>query len=113
MRKTIIATILAALVMIPSTAAAGTTTKYSIKVTCYGKSSPERVVIRNNRSGSIKVTRITSTYKPTNSEPYRMSKTIKKGKSWTWKPSRAIFNNDRDDRVKVTTNKGTITARCN
>lgn len=113
MRRTAALAIAGALVLIPTSGPASAATRYSVTVTAYCYSSPERVTIRNNRRGSITVRTIGSTYKPYSAEPYAVYRTLRPGKSMTWRAPRAIFDNDAStEGARVRTSVGTITDRC-
>jgi hypothetical protein len=94
-----------------------------VKVSLNCSSTPERVTIKNNRGGAIKILRIGSIYRPHSSEPFYVSKRLAPGRKVTYTfgkgrgPNRLtrqyIFTNTVSrEGVRVRTNKGTITKRC-
>jgi hypothetical protein len=94
-----------------------------LRVSLDCSSTPERVTIKNNRGGAIKILKIGSTYRPRNGEPFYVGKRLAPGRRVTYTfgrgrgPNRLtrqfIFTNSAStEGVRVRTNKGTITKRC-
>lgn len=96
----------------------------NIIVTVKCKSNPETLKITNKRSGSITVIKVGSTYQPRSGEPYSVYRTLKPGKSVTYRfgtkrgsnklTNQFIFN-DTSSREKAKvwiSGRGTITKKC-
>jgi hypothetical protein len=101
------------------TGAAGTV---AVVVSC--ATNPERVTVRNNTSGAIRVTAVGSIYQPYSSEPYAVSRALAKGAAITFQSGAAassnvltrkyLFNNDvgTAEGARVRTTAGTFADRC-
>ena len=94
-----------------------------VKVTVRCGSSPEKVVIKNNRSSSIRIISVGSIWRPRASEPFRVNKRLRPGKRivYSFGPRRGpnrltrqlIFDEHyAGEGVKVRTNKGRIKRFC-
>jgi hypothetical protein len=95
-----------------------------VVVTVACGASPERLTIRNNRSRSITITKVGSTYQPRSGEPYSVNKVLGPGKSITYrfgsgrganKLTGSFIFNDTSPREKGkvwVSGLGTVTDRC-
>jgi len=86
------------------------------------ETSGEPLIIKNNRSRSITIYRVGSTYRPCSYEPFRVRKVVKPGKRVQFQTGRAarinvltrnyIYNDDGRVGVKVVTSVGTLKKHC-
>ena len=124
MQKARVATIVAVIVLLgallPGQAAAGVR---GVKVTVKCSSNPEKVIIRNNRKGAIRIISVGSIWRPRSIEPFRVNKRLRPGKRITYSfgprrgPNRLtrryIFDEHyKGEGVLVRTNKGRIKRFC-
>lgn len=87
-----------------SVAPAPTGAAGGVAVTVRCAPNPERVTVRNNSAGAIRVTAVGSIYQPYSSEPYAVSRALAKGAAVTFQSGAAassnvltrtyLFNND-------------------
>jgi hypothetical protein len=87
--------------------------------------NPEKVIVENNTRHRIKVKRVTSIYQPRSNEPFRVDRTLRRGRSVTFESGPAanhnvltrqyIFNSDVGSRegARVATSIGRFGDRCN
>jgi hypothetical protein len=87
--------------------------------------NPEKVIVENNTRHRIKVKRVGSIYQPRSNEPFRVDRTLRRGRTVTFESGSAanhnvltkqyIFNSDVGSKegVSVATSIGRFGDRCN
>ena len=95
-----------------------------VLVTARCDGNPERVIVENNTRRRIEVRRVTSIYQPRSNEPFRVDRTLRRGRSITFQSGPAanrnvltkqyIFNSDVGARegARVATSLGRFADRC-
>ena len=96
--------------------------KVKVVVNCY--SNPETARVTNNTNRRIKVKKVGSIYKPRSNEPFRVNRTLRRGKSITFQSGydakrnvltrQYIYNHDVGSRegARVRTSVGRFSDRC-
>ena len=96
--------------------------KVKVVVSC--KSTPEKTHVTNNTSRRIKVKKVGSIYRPRSNEPFKVSRTLRRGKSITFESGQRanqnvltrqyIYENDVGKRegARVATSVGRFSDRC-
>jgi hypothetical protein len=96
-----------------------------VGVTARCDGDPENVIVKNNTRHRIKVRRVTSIYQPRSNEPFRVDRTLRRGRSVTFEagPSsnrhvlthQYIFNSEVGSKegARVATSIGRFGDRCN
>lgn len=95
-----------------------------VKVVVNCKSNPETARVTNNTNRRIKVKKVGSIYKPRSNEPFRVNKTLRRGKTITFQSGSSarsnvltrqyIYNNDVGSKegARVATSVGRFSDRC-
>ena len=95
-----------------------------VTVTARCDGNPERVIVENNTRRRIEVTRVGSIYQPRSNEPFRVDRTLRRGRSITFQSGPAasrnvlsrqyVFNSDVGSRegARVATSLGRFADRC-
>jgi hypothetical protein len=95
-----------------------------VNVTARCAGNPEKVIVTNNTRHRIKVRRLTSIYQPRSNEPFRVDRTLRRGRSITFESGPAanrnfltrqyVFNSDVGTRegARVATSVGRFADRC-
>ena len=106
-----------------SVRSAEATARVNVTARCDG--NPEKVIVTNNTRHRIEVRRVTSIYQPRSNEPFRVDRTLGRGRSITFQSGPAakrnvltkqyIFNSDVGTRegARVATSVGRFADRCN
>ena len=96
-----------------------------VKVTARCDGNPEKVIVENNTRHRIKVKRVGSIYQPRSNEPFRVDRTLRRGRTITFESGPAanhnvltheyIFNSDVGSKegARVATSVGRFADRCN
>ena len=96
-----------------------------VNVTARCDGNPEKVIVENNTRHRIEVRRVTSIYQPRSNEPFRVDRTLRRGRSIAFESGPAanrnvltrqyVFNSDVGTRegARVTTSVGRSADRCN
>ena len=96
-----------------------------VNVTARCDGNPEKVIVTNNTRHRIEVRRVTSIYQPRSNEPFRVDRTLRRGRSITFESGPAanrnvltrqyVFNSDVGSRegARVATSVGRFGDRCN
>lgn len=102
----------------PAEAASG------VKVTVNCTGNPEVTRVANNTNGRITVKTVGSIHQPRSNEPFRVNRTLQRGKTITFESGQAanqntltrayIYDNDvgRSEGARVRTSKGGFVDRC-
>ena len=95
-----------------------------VSVTARCDDNPEKVIVKNNTRHRIEVRRVTSIYQPRSNEPFRVDRTLKRGRSVTFEAGPAanrhvltnqyIFNSSVGSKegARVRTSIGLFGDRC-
>jgi hypothetical protein len=95
-----------------------------VQVTARCDGNPERVVVANNTRHRIEVRRVTSIYQPRSNEPFRVDRTLGRGRTIAFESGPAadrnvltrqyVFNSDVGSRegARVATSVGRFADRC-
>jgi hypothetical protein len=95
-----------------------------VLVTARCDGNPERVVVENNTRRRIEVRRVSSIYQPRSNEPFRVDRTLGRGRTITFQSGPAadrnvltrqyVFNSDVGSRegARVATSVGRFADRC-
>jgi hypothetical protein len=95
-----------------------------VNVTARCDGNPEKVVVTNNTRHRIEVRRVTSIYQPRTNEPFRVDRTLRRGRSIAFESGPAadrnvltrqyVFNSDVGSRegARVATSVGRYADRC-
>ncbi len=94
----------------------------NVVITVRCSANPETLKITNNRSRSITITKVGSTYQQRAGEPYRVNKGLQPGTSVTYRfgtgsganklTNQFIFATNSSEKAKIMTNLGTVTKSC-
>ena len=97
--------------------------RVSVTARCDG--NPEKVIVTNNTRHRIEVRRVTSIYQPRSNEPFRVDRTLGRGRSMAFESGPAanrnvltrqyVFNSDvgTKEGARVATSVGRFADRCN
>ena len=108
---------------ISSVRAADAAARVGVTAKCDG--NPEKVIVKNNTRHRIKIKRVTSIYQPRSNEPFRVDRTLRRGRSVTFESGsdanhnvltrQYIFNSDVGSKegARVATSIGRFGDRCN
>ena len=106
-----------------SSAPAEAASRVNVIARCDG--NPEKVIVENNTRHRIKIKRVTSIYQPRSNEPFRVDRTLRRGRQVTFESGPAanhnvltrqyVFNSDVGSRegARVATSIGRFGDRCN
>ena len=106
-----------------SSAPADAASRVNVTARCDG--NPEKVIVENNTRHRIKIKRVGSIYKPRSNEPFRVDRTLRRGRTVTFESGPAanhnvltheyIFNSDVGSKegARVATSIGRFGDRCN
>ena len=95
-----------------------------VSVTARCDDNPEKVIVKNNTRHRIKITKVGSIYQPRSNEPFRVDRTLKRGRSVTFAAGPAakhnvlthqyVFNSSVGSKegVRVRTSVGLFGDRC-
>jgi hypothetical protein len=95
-----------------------------VKVTVRCAANPETTRVENNTNHRIKVRKVGSIYKPRSNEPFRVNRTLRRGRAVTFESGQRanqnvltrqyIYNNDVGSRegARVSTSVGRFRDRC-
>jgi hypothetical protein len=96
-----------------------------VTVTARCDGNPEKVIVTNNTRHRIEVRRVTSIYQPRSNEPFRVDRTLGRGRSIAFESGPAanrnvltrqyVFNSDvgTKEGARVATSVGRFADRCN
>ena len=74
-----------------SSAPAEAASRVGVTAKCDG--NPEKVIVKNNTRHRIKITKVGSIYQPRSNEPFRVDRTLKRGRSVTFAAGPAAKHN--------------------
>ena len=95
-----------------------------VNVTARCDGNPEKVIVTNNTRHRIEVRRVTSIYQPRSNEPFRVDRTLRRGRSIVFESGPAadrnvlthqyVFNSEVGSRegARVATSVGRFADRC-
>jgi hypothetical protein len=95
-----------------------------VNVTARCDGNPEKVIVTNNTRHRIEVRRVTSIYQPRSNEPFRVDRTLRRGRSIAFESGPAadrnvlthqyVFNSEVGSRegARVATSVGRFADRC-
>ena len=105
-----------------SSAPAEAASRVNVTARCDG--NPEKVIVKNNTRHRIKITKVGSIYQPRSNEPFRVDRTLRRGRTITFESGpdanhnvltrQYIFNSDVGSKegARVATSIGRFVDRC-